>query len=209
MDWYEGDREAPLSLHKYIYALTDPVNRIDRSGRDSIAEFIVAAAVFTTIQAISAPSTAVELVQVRQIQYQATANGVAIRLGALTRNRIPSYPEYRWVQFITTNNPLGGAPADTPYNDPQPSDDDKPFYYTDAEEPQFRNQLGYDYIFVDAPRRNVDDVLQFGSINWHADLSLTGVSPAGSVNYTPFVHISYGFKIDATGVTLEPLAIGR
>ena len=35
-DTYEGDRVDPRSLHKYLYANGDPVNRIDPSGQFSI-----------------------------------------------------------------------------------------------------------------------------------------------------------------------------
>jgi RHS repeat-associated protein len=38
MDNYEGDSEAPLSLHKYLYGSGNPVNRVDPTGHmDSIA----------------------------------------------------------------------------------------------------------------------------------------------------------------------------
>ncbi len=57
MDAYEGDALAPISLHKYLYASENPVNIKDRSGRDGVVDFLVAAAVFTTIEAFSAPTT--------------------------------------------------------------------------------------------------------------------------------------------------------
>jgi RHS repeat-associated protein len=38
MDSYEGDIFEPLSLHKYLYAYTDPANRRDPSGYLSISE---------------------------------------------------------------------------------------------------------------------------------------------------------------------------
>jgi RHS repeat-associated protein len=37
MDTFEGDLEAPASLHKYIYASADPLNRLDPSGNDDLA----------------------------------------------------------------------------------------------------------------------------------------------------------------------------
>ena len=44
MDEYEGDSFDALSLHKYLYAGADPVNKLDPSGRffGSIAEFAAA-----------------------------------------------------------------------------------------------------------------------------------------------------------------------
>src|ERR1700682_641930 len=38
MDTGEGDEQAPLSLHKYLYASSDPLDRIDPSGNESLAE---------------------------------------------------------------------------------------------------------------------------------------------------------------------------
>jgi hypothetical protein len=34
MDRYEGDSESPLSLHKYLYAGSDPIDALDPTGRD-------------------------------------------------------------------------------------------------------------------------------------------------------------------------------
>ncbi len=39
MDSYEGSQGDPLSLHKYLYAQADPINRIDPSGHFSIFKF--------------------------------------------------------------------------------------------------------------------------------------------------------------------------
>jgi RHS repeat-associated protein len=36
MDSFEGNNQDPLSLHKYLYAADDPVNRIDPSGHESL-----------------------------------------------------------------------------------------------------------------------------------------------------------------------------
>ncbi|NBQ70467.1 MAG: RHS repeat-associated core domain-containing protein [Nitrosomonadaceae bacterium] len=44
MDTHEGDNEDPLSLHKYIYARHNPVDRIDPSGHDDIVSLSVATA---------------------------------------------------------------------------------------------------------------------------------------------------------------------
>jgi hypothetical protein len=38
MDTYEGTDTDPLSLHKYLYASASPVDRVDPSGNDDIAE---------------------------------------------------------------------------------------------------------------------------------------------------------------------------
>jgi len=56
MDTYEGDDENPLSLHKYLYASGNPVNRIDPSGNDDMADVGMAMAVGITLDAM--PSSA-------------------------------------------------------------------------------------------------------------------------------------------------------
>ncbi len=38
MDTFEGNQSDPLSLHKYLYASANPVNRIDPSGHESLVE---------------------------------------------------------------------------------------------------------------------------------------------------------------------------
>ena len=38
MDTVEGDRHSPLSLHKYLYASSNPVNRTDHSGNQDVIE---------------------------------------------------------------------------------------------------------------------------------------------------------------------------
>ena len=40
MDTDEGDDESPISLHKYLYASAEPVNRVDPSGNESAAQAI-------------------------------------------------------------------------------------------------------------------------------------------------------------------------
>ena len=38
MDLFEGELNAPSSLHKYVYGANDPINRIDPSGLTTIQE---------------------------------------------------------------------------------------------------------------------------------------------------------------------------
>jgi RHS repeat-associated protein len=58
MDSYEGDEQDPLSLHKYLYASSDPVNGIDPSGHDDLGEVSAALSIAGTISAISNISVA-------------------------------------------------------------------------------------------------------------------------------------------------------
>src|SRR5208337_4567164 len=48
-----GDSQAPLSLHRYLYASADPVNRRDPSGHDDIAELSTSFAIASTIASMS------------------------------------------------------------------------------------------------------------------------------------------------------------
>lgn len=38
LDTYEGSSQNPVSLHKYLYAAADPVNNVDYSGHETVAE---------------------------------------------------------------------------------------------------------------------------------------------------------------------------
>ena len=54
MDTYDGDPQSPLSLHKYLYVGSDPVNQTDSSGRQSdIAEVTTALSIGLTITSMS------------------------------------------------------------------------------------------------------------------------------------------------------------
>jgi RHS repeat-associated protein len=66
IDTDEGDDEAPLSLHKYLYAALDPVDGRDPSGHDGFVDALTSAAIQTTLfvsahPILTAVSTAVLL----------------------------------------------------------------------------------------------------------------------------------------------------
>ena len=52
-DTFQGDPESPLSLHAYLYASANPVNRIDPSGNQDIGDVMVSLAISATLDAIS------------------------------------------------------------------------------------------------------------------------------------------------------------
>jgi RHS repeat-associated protein len=52
MDLFEGKRENPFSLHKYLYASCDPVNRIDPSGNDDLVELLATTAIRSGLGAL-------------------------------------------------------------------------------------------------------------------------------------------------------------
>ena len=92
----------------------------------------------------------------------------------------------QYIQTITTNAPLGGAIS--PYNDPQPGDDNKPFYYTDAELTGQQNINGQDLDFYDRPTRSASA----NGTTWNGELTLATDSGSG---FQPVVTVSYGFEV--------------
>ena len=53
-DTFEGDPASPLSLHKYLYGASDPINHIDPSGKDfDLASLSVNIAINSTLNAIT------------------------------------------------------------------------------------------------------------------------------------------------------------
>jgi hypothetical protein len=118
--------------------------------------------------------------------FAATARGVSIEVDGLNLYSSDEYPDgFRWTQTIDTNVPLGGSTS--PYVDPRPNDDTKPFYWTDAEE---LANVGH---FSDSPSRNAPAT---GTTNWDAILGLNGVN---GTTVTLFDSLAYGFSIDSSG----------
>ena len=103
----------------------------------------------------------------------AAANGLPIVGGNIVatyqNNTVPTETPH-FVQFIKTNQPLGGATS--PYVDPAPNDDNLPFYWTETERPTF--QSGSNLTFKDYSKRSTDDLFgtspSLNSITWEADL---------------------------------------
>jgi hypothetical protein len=122
--------------------------------------------------------------------YGTHANGVSIVAEAQGLFSSPDYPDgFRWTQTIDTNVPLGGTTS--PYVDPRPNDDTKPFYWTDAE------HATYSPSFIDHPSRGVP---ASGTTTWDAILSLNGVN---GTTVTRFDSLSYGFSIDSAGTVTQ------
>lgn len=118
----------------------------------------------------------------------ASANGVGIEVEAQSAYTSEEYPDgFKWTQTIDTNVPLGGTTS--PYVDPRPNDDTKPFYYTDAE------QLRFPTTFHDHPSRPTPAT---GTTYWNAILGLNGVNEA-TKTVVGFDYLQYGFTIDSTG----------
>ncbi|WP_281557919.1 hypothetical protein [Thalassomonas sp. RHCl1] len=127
-----------------------------------------------------------------------TQKGLSIEVEGENLFSSTDYPGgFRWTQTIDTNAPLGGT--STPYVDPRPNDDSKPFYWTDAEHASSPST------FTDKPWRPVP---ASGTTWWTATLALNGVDDAKK-KVTAFDAISYGFKLDSAGtVTLvQPTSV--
>ncbi|HEX5014486.1 MAG TPA: hypothetical protein VFV72_10045 [Candidatus Limnocylindrales bacterium] len=94
----------------------------------------------------------------------------------------------KFTQVIETNKPLNGASS--PYTDPHPNDDEKPFYWTDPEQERFPTT------FKDHPKRNPPTG---GEVTyWQATLALNGVNEE-TKSVVGFDYITYGFMVDAAG----------
>ena len=131
--------------------------------------------------------------------FAATAEGVHIEAEATGVYTSAEYPAgFKWTQTIDTNVPLGGATS--PYVDPHPNDDTKPFYWTDAE------HAAHPTTFIDFPKRRVPVA---GATNWDAILCLNGVNEA-TKTVIAFDSLTYGFSRDTTGTvtTRAPRSTG-
>jgi hypothetical protein len=117
-----------------------------------------------------------------------TAAGVSIVVNASDVSPTSKHPDgFKFTQTINTNVPLGGAIS--PYVDPRPNDDTKPFYWTDAE------QAANPTTFSDAPARPAP---ASGTTNWDAVLALNGVNEA-TRTVTAYQALTYGFSRDSSG----------
>ncbi len=57
LDNYEGNSNDPGSLHKYLYANADPINRTDPSGNVSVGGILAGVAIIGIIAAIAIPTS--------------------------------------------------------------------------------------------------------------------------------------------------------
>jgi RHS repeat-associated protein len=84
MDTWEGSSGSPISLHKYLYASINPINRIDRNGHEDadLSSFSLGVGVNATVQGIALVSRTVVMQFV----------GRALILGAALASRVLSTP---------------------------------------------------------------------------------------------------------------------
>jgi hypothetical protein len=129
----------------------------------------------------------------------ATATGIHIEVEGTGLYSSEEYPDsFKFTQTIDTNVPKGGTTS--PYVDPRPNDDSKPFYYTDAE------QASYPSTFYDSPSRPTP---ASGTTTWEATLALNGVDES-TKTVTAFDAMSYGFTRDSAGTitVIQPTSVG-
>jgi RHS repeat-associated protein len=138
---------------------------------------------------------------VKKETYHKTADGLEIQLLAKVEGAGTTYQHYNWVQTVETTHPLGGNPANTPYQDTDPGQT-TPFYWNPTEQTQHEAMAqasGGVTVFHDVPFRNYHGT----TIIWRANLSLVGIKADGT--FDRLRSYSYGFTIDAKGVHLGEL----
>jgi hypothetical protein len=69
MDSFEGSQPDPLSLHKYLYAHCDPINRVDPSGNTDLIETISTTGIQVTLQTANAVRAAPALAAARVVPF--------------------------------------------------------------------------------------------------------------------------------------------
>ncbi|MFC6096433.1 DUF6443 domain-containing protein [Flavobacterium qiangtangense] len=106
----------------------------------------------------------------------------------------------QFVQTVTTNRPIGASTS--PYNDPQPPDDNKPFFHTDTEIAAMRGNDGADLDFSDIPRRSA---ISEGA-HWQGELTLVTDNGQG---YIPQITINYGFDIIGGTSVISDIVVSK
>ena len=123
--------------------------------------------------------------------------------------------DLRWIQLITTTNPLNGATS--PYIDPYPNDgkDKAPFYYHAGEiadhtggSKDYGFGTDYDLHFYDFSSRIHPLPVPFSPITWLAELYLVELKPGKKVTFHD--GIQWGWEMHPTTIptsTPEPSSI--
>jgi len=106
-----------------------------------------------------------------------------------------NYSGYNFIQYVTTDTPAKGKPANSPYNDQLPGAE-FPYYYPPdmqkAREAVGRKSRGVT-VFEDNPHRPFQGM----RISWHAELSFVGIRSDGT--YDTLWKIRWGFTVNAKG----------
>ncbi|KQV96191.1 hypothetical protein ASC91_01115 [Pelomonas sp. Root1237] len=103
--------------------------------------------------------------------------------------------QLHWLQFIDTNQPLGGA--STPYIDPRPNDDNLPFYWTTSE--VAGKSTSKSVAFSDYSKRGANALNAVNPVTWNA--SLYAVEYDGATGITVRGGVTWGW-------TMKPATVG-
>jgi len=129
-----------------------------------------------------------------------TVSGLQIRL--LAKVKGGNYQHFNWIQYVTTNAPLDGDPANQPVLD-RDRGQQTPFYNNPSFEQGFfeerAHRQGGSTIFSDNPGRYYSGT----RVVWRANLSLVGIRSDGT--FDVLRKYSYGFTLTANGVHLGEL----
>lgn len=156
------------------YALSadgNAVVRLDASTAISSAGFDAslitsAYAGWTVTKAAAAPGGSIAVGSYDAGWRTATTGGGKITASYSQTNAVAAGNLLHWVQVINTNIPLGGATS--PYIDPQPNDDNLPFYWTAAE--QAGKSTTKTTTFSDFSTRSQASLATTNPITWNAKL---------------------------------------
>ncbi len=89
MDDFEGDSDSPFSLHKYLYAGSDPVNDVDHSGHDfSLGGVTITLGVQSTLFGLSTVASNAVLSAVTGALFASSFAGIGAALEGKTPDQI-------------------------------------------------------------------------------------------------------------------------
>lgn len=135
---------------------------------------------------------------VKEFKEHPESNGVIIQIGY--NDRKGEEVDVRWIQIVQTSNPRDGV-SET-FVDPQPDNDDKPFYFSDNEMKEFSKIEGQDIVFKDGPYRPK----AIENVSWLGELSV--VKKEGD-SYKPVVTVTYGFEVKDCIITVKNIKISN
>jgi RHS repeat-associated protein len=147
-------------------------------------------------------------VEVRRTTYEITneqtPNGIlsGLQIRLLAKVKGGNYQHFNWIQYVTTNAPIDGDPANQPVLD-RDRGQQTPFYNNPSFEQGFfeerAHRQGGSTIFSDNPGRHYSG----SRVVWRANLSLVGIRSDGT--FDVLRKYSYGFTLTANGVHLGEL----
>jgi RHS repeat-associated protein len=191
-----------VNLHVYHYAGNNPVKLVDPDGRNwyEINGIVLwdknVTSRSNTPEGGKYIGTKYNGLSIKYYNaHSISGRGAEIKVGYKAGKK--GVVDARWIQAVWTNDPLGGATS--PYNDPQPPDDDKPFYWTDAELPSYKNRERQNLLFLDRSTRGSKNGIQ-----WEGELTLV---VNGIEGYEPVVTIRWGFEIKNGRAVLTPIRV--